>query len=294
MQYSSSKALLIKAVGLSVFALAVYAGSASTANAQFVFTPCNGCTESQRENLAQTLGMGKHLIADFADNTLDGYIVSRESNGGSGHYIYEFDPLEITDSQKDAFDEYDKLITVYHANAIFQAVPQSRPEGYPTGTDQGSAVDWASNPAYYNAINSYLAALQSAGAYAGWAHAQTIVALAALQTGYVVTNYSPTIDFVITTPQGAIITFEWGQSGKAVLKSVVDQYGNIIPIRDYSGTTRFGGSYNVGDGGEPGYSDALKEYLHSLGATIGAQCVNGTLACIDGGGERTCEWVRCF
>jgi hypothetical protein len=33
MHYSSSKALLIKAAGLSVFALAVYAGSASTANA---------------------------------------------------------------------------------------------------------------------------------------------------------------------------------------------------------------------------------------------------------------------
>ena len=292
MQYSLSKAPLIKAAGLSVFALAVYAGSASTANAQFVLTPCNGCTESQRENLAQTLGIGKHLIADFADNTLDGYTVSRESNGGSGHYIYEFDPLEITDSQKDAFDDYYKLITVYHANSVIQAVPQNRPAGYPTGTDQGSAIDWATNPAYYNAINSYLAALQSAGAYAGWAHVQTIVALAALQTGYVVTNYSPVIEFIITTPQGAVVTFEWGQSGKAVLQSIVDQNGNNIPIRNYSGQTKIGGSYSTGR--DPGYSGILKDYLGVLGATISAQCVNGALACVDGNGVSTCTWTRCF
>jgi hypothetical protein len=87
-----------------------------------------------------------------------------------------------------------------------------------------------------------------------------------MQSGVAVNGYDTAVTFQIQTTAGAIITLEWSDA-KTTLKSVVDQHGNNIPIRNFDGATNFNGSYSF-PGADSGYSQSLLNYLNQLGAHL--------------------------
>jgi hypothetical protein len=241
------------------------AGVACSAQGQGVIEQCNGCAGRQYEQFAISLGLGDHLVGDFSNNFFSRYHVLREPTDKGG-YIYEADSFAVTSEQQAAFDEYRKLIVHYHSSAIIVIVPNPRPSGYPTALDGISAVSWAGIPNYTNAMAVWISSFQRESGPLGWMPTPAEVALLAMQSGLDVNGYTSSITFEIQTTAHAVVTFRW-TDGKLTLVSVVDQYGNNIPIRNFSGSTSFGGSYFFSDA-NPGYSQSLLDYLNGLGAKI--------------------------
>jgi hypothetical protein len=241
------------------------AGVACSAQGQGVIEQCNGCAGRQYEQFAISLGLGDHLVGDFSNNFFSGYHVLREPTGKGG-YIYEADSFAVTSVQQAAFNDYRKLIVDYHSSAIIVSVPNPRPAGYPTALDGISAVSWAGIPNYTNAMAVWISSLQQAPGPIGWMSTPADVALLAMQSGVDVSGYTSSITFEVHTTAHAVVTFKWSD-GKLALVSVVDQYGNNIPLRNFSGSTAFGGSYFFSDA-NPGYSQSLLDYLNGLGAKI--------------------------
>ena len=262
---------------------------ANSAHSQSVIFQCNACNEASYEKMAIGLGIGNHLIGDFTNDILEGFHVTREP-AGDGKYTYELDPLTITALQQEAFNAYYTVITTYHSNAILVNVPNPRPAGYPVNYDGGNAIVWASQPQYYNAINEWLINLQNAAGADGpdsWMQLPASAALLALQTGIDVSGFSPVLQFQIQVTDKTVVTFRWDSSGKATELSVVDPYGNNVPIKNQSGTTNFNGTYNIPAAGNPVYLNQLVNYLNQLGAGLANTGQGGTVAII-------CSGAKCF
>lgn len=257
---------VIRKLFLSVFALTGFTVAATSANAQYVMQQCNSCTEQQYESLAKSLGLGNHLIADFPNNVLHGYHITREPSGKGGGYIYEVDPLTTTELQQDAFNAYHTLIVTNHSSAISVTVPTPRPAGFPVATDAGSAIDWATQTSYQALISNWLGDLQERLIDDNWLSGTASAALFVMQSGIIVNNYKSALEVRILTKNGSKIALKW-DDGTLVLLSVVDQYGNMIPIRDYNHDTNFNGSYNIPVSNAT-YAQALINYLNALGAKI--------------------------
>ncbi len=253
-----------KLVSCFVGAVAIAFISSSTYG-QGLIQQCNGCTSSQIYNLATALGVGHHLIGDFTDDVILGYRITREP-AGKGGYLLTVDPEDVTSLSRSGFEDYRKLIVDYHSSAIVVVVPNPRPSGYPTALDGISAVDWARIPNYQNAMDVWFTNLQTQSVATDWLPGAGSVALLAMQSGVTVDAYDPTITFTIQTTAGAIIRLKW-DDGKTTLQSVVDQYGNTIPIMKFDGPTNFAGRYVFSDA-NPGYTQSLVNYLNSLGANI--------------------------
>ena len=242
-----------------------FGGMVISAHGQGIIQQCNGCTENQYDSLAKSLGLGNHLIGDFTKNAIYGYHVMREPNGKGG-YIYETDPLDVTSGQLSAFGEYRKLIVDYHASAIMVNIPNPRPSGFPAGADGVSAVNWAGFRNYQSSMAAWFSNLQQQLVDVSWLPGAGSVALLAMQSGVTVNGYASVINFQFQTTAGAIVTLQWSD-GKTTLISVIDQYGNHVPIRNFDGPTNFNGDYLFSDT-NPGHSQSLLDYLNGLGAKI--------------------------
>jgi len=248
-----------------IFGLLGIAGIACSAQGQGLIEQCNGCAGRQYEQFAISLGLGDHLVGDFTNSVFSGYHVMREPTGKGG-YIYEADPFAVTSGQQAAFDEYRKLIVDYHSSAIIVTVPNPRPSSYPSALDGISAVGWAGIPNYTNSLAVWVESLQQEKDPIGWMPTPANLALLAMQSGVEVNGFTSSITFEVQTTAHAVIKFEWTK-GKLTLVSVIDQYGNSIPIRNFGGATAFGGSYFFPDS-NPGYAQSLLDYLNGLGAKI--------------------------
>ena len=240
-------------------------GMAISAHGQGIIQQCNGCTESQYDSLAKSFGLGNHLIGDFTKNAIHGYHVTREPNGKGG-LIYETDPVDVTSNQLSAFVQYRKLIVDYHSSAITVTIPNPRPPGFPAALDGISAVGWAGVPNYQNSIDAWFSNLQQQLVSTSWLPGSAAAALLVMHSGVVVNGYQASLTYQFQTTDGAIIKLEWND-GKTKLVSVVDQYGNNVPIRNFDGPTNFSGLYIFSEL-NPGYSQTLLNYLNSLGAKI--------------------------
>ena len=239
---------------------------APTAYGQGIITQCNGCTTGRYDTLASSLGVGHHLIGDFTNNVILGYHVTREPSGRGG-YLYTAEPEEVSPTTQDGFLEYRKLIVDYHASSVVVVVPTSRPAGYPTAVDSVSAVAWARTPNYTNFMNAWFTNLQTQSVATDWLPGAASVAFLAMQSGVTVSGYATSITFQIQTTDGALVTLKWTDDAKTILESVIDQYGNHVPIMKFDRPTNFGGNYVFSDK-NPGYSQSLVNYLNNLGAHI--------------------------
>lgn len=255
------RALLLSAIPMTGLCL-----SPTFLHAQNIMYQCNSCTETQHDAMAKTFGPGNHLIADFANNVLKAYHITREPNGVGG-YVLEADPETPTTLQQQTFDAYHTLIVTHHASSIVMTLSGSpRPPGYPTRLDSGSAIDWATEPSYQSLIQSWMENLQQRAIDDDWLSGTVSAALFTMQSGIVASGYDRVIDLVIVSRDGSTIRFTW-DDGKLKLLSVTDQYGNNIPIRNYDGATNFNGKYNI-PAANPTYGQALVNYLNKLGALI--------------------------
>ncbi|HEX6833644.1 MAG TPA: hypothetical protein VF132_08925, partial [Rudaea sp.] len=98
-----------------------------------------------------------------------------------------------------------------------------------------------------------------------WLSGTAAAALFAMQSGIVLNGYGRVLEIVVVS-KGTTIRFKW-DDGKLTLISVIDPFGNVIPIQNFDGGTNFNGRYNIPTT-NPAYGQALVDYLNSLGAKI--------------------------
>lgn len=279
---------MVRCVALLACLVAVSLLGTGVAIAQNRIYQCNNCTPAQTSTLAQKLGMGIHLVGDFTNNTLWAYQVTREPNGNHG-YIYEVDPADATAMQQEAFADYYKLITVNHASVIIVDIPAppNRPQGYPLIGDTATDIMWASQTNFSNGLLNFFSEIQKGGYDGAWMGPFALAAMQAMQIGITVDSYTASINFRFQTNDGSIITYNW-TNGTGSLVSVMDKYGNTIPIRNYNGATNFNGYYTLPAGMDPVYYNNLINYLNTFGAGLASQVPPGKTQAI------ICAAAKCF
>jgi hypothetical protein len=157
------------------------------------------------------------------------------------------------------------LAVTHRSGSILVVVPDPRPVVYPGSYDAWSAIEWATNTSYQSEISNWVVNLQKHAIDENWLPSAA-AALLVRQSGIVRNEYESTIQFKIQTKDGSTITLEW-DDGKLTLLSVIDQYGNAIPILDYNNDTNFNGRYDI-PANNSTYAQALINYLNALGAKI--------------------------
>jgi len=99
---------------------AATAGPALAVLPNITATACNGCSETQFETKAISLGTGKRYLYDFSGRTLRYYQVSREPKPGGG-YLYEAIELGADPAYLSYFDgsiEYRDMYGAFSKTAV--------------------------------------------------------------------------------------------------------------------------------------------------------------------------------
>ncbi len=248
-----------------------------------IFNLCNGCTNVEYMTLAASLGnsqgIGYKLTADFTNNRVTEWQVTREPNGRG--FTYYADPATVQTYAADGFAAWSRLLKFSPKADLIYSVSNPSPTGFPTNVTQISATGWASGGQGLNGIEQWLEDIQSSftGAEYLFSNPALGAILDVMQTGIKIPGIIPNLVVLITNTDGSVVTVTWTGTPPAVLTKIVDKYGNTIPLtkNDF-----FNKTFTFGDGGSLNNFTRYATQIWGVSVTpltVGTVAVGGIITC---------------
>lgn len=217
--------MLKRILGAIVLSLAIVASAEAV-----TFHDCESCSEAQYAATALSWGLGYRYIYDIHNNVAVEYQVTREPNGHGGWQYFEDQITPLDANLQTAFANYRAFHISTPSDVVVVIMPPSgRPQGFPSGYGDGTALDFASTSAYRNAIESWLFNVQGDPTRQPWLPLPAQLALIALQTPANFDSAHVTVEFRIQLDDGSVVSFDLNVNGATLVKAV-DKNGNTVPL----------------------------------------------------------------
>lgn len=273
----SGSIMLSKLAGLALLGITLNATA-------ITFHDCESCSEAQYAATALSWGLGNRYIYDIHNNVAVQYLVSREPNGHGGWQYFEDQVTPLDANLQTAFNNYRAFHISTPSDVVLVIMPpNARPDGFPQGYANGTAVDFAGTSAYSNAIESWLFGVQGTPTSQPWLPVPASLALVALQTPVNFDSAHVTVEFRIQLNDGSVVSFDINVDGVKMVKAV-DKNGNTVPLKKAD----VGGKYvftNTTDGSTPngpGDINSFIQYLQQLGVPVTFNNGSRAIVCVNG------------